>query len=111
MEVDFYKEISQNDTCIRFYSVNHFDINDKDVWENLFENLYNIVLIIPEENNNYENDPYYSSCNNIIFYCIDSNKDDMDKKMKNNQNIICKFYYNTGEIVKNEKYIKNSLYK
>lgn len=110
MEINFNKEIVYNDTCIRFYNVSNFNIKDKNVWYNIAEDLYNIVLITPtkREKGDKNNDPeYYSSCEKVIFYCIDGNVDSnllsIDNLLNNEalkRKIICKHYYNTpGDLI------------
>jgi len=110
MEINFNKEIVYNDTCIRFYNVSNFNIKDKNVWYNIAEDLYNIVLITPmkREKGDKNNDPEdYSSCEKVIFYCIDGNVDSnllsIDNLLNNEvlkRKIICKHYYNTpGDLI------------
>ena len=105
MEISFVKEIIYNDTCIRFYNVSNFNIEDTNVWYKIAENLYNIVLITPmkrEKGDKNNNPEYYSSCEKVIFYCIDDNIDTVLLSVDNLLNkealkrkIICKHYYNT----------------
>jgi len=109
MEIDFNKEIIHNDTCIRFYNVKNFDIKDTNVWENILENFYNIVLITPSKREIGDNDfdgEYYSACDNILFYCIEGSFSNVlltDEELNNGmlqKRIICIFDYKNGKLIK-----------
>jgi hypothetical protein len=109
MEITFNKEISHNDTCIRFYNVKNFDITDTNIWEYVLENLYNIVLITPSkrEIGDTDTDPeYYSICDNVLFYCIYGYVDNNLLNFEGlndaiiQKKIICKFNYNNGILIK-----------
>lgn len=110
MEITFMKEIVYNDTCIRFYKITNFNSKDKNVWYNIAENLYNIVLNTPKNRNIGDKiiDPdYYTSCDNVVFYCYDSTIDSNLLTINNLNNndllkskIICKHFYNQlGDLI------------
>jgi hypothetical protein len=112
-DVDFVKEIIEKDTCIRFFFVKEFNKKSNKDWFALMEYIHNVVLILPnnddweEIDEDTKNNVYYtSSCNNVIFYCIDGTVD-MSLLTVNNllnnyefkQKIICKFYYSNDAVI------------
>lgn len=113
VEIDFIKEIKQGDTCIRFFNVKNFNNKSKNNWFTFLEYIHNVVLILPnnddweEIDEEIKNDVYYtSSCENVIFYCIDGNEDSnlltIDNVLNNEKlrrKIICMRYYNMPKSV------------
>ena len=98
MEIKFNTEIIYNDTCIRFYNVLNFKQKEKNVWNNMLEDLINIG--VKGNKNNAFFDEYYSMCDNIIFYCLDGYVDSSLLTIEGLENellkkkVICKYYYN-----------------
>ena len=113
MSVNFVKEIIEQDTCIRLFSVKEFNKKSNRDWFALMEYIHNVVLILPNDKDwdeideKTKKDVYYtSSCENVIFYCIDNvidlsmfTFDNLSKNQEFRQKIICKFYYNNGVLV------------
>ena len=109
-DVNFVKEVIEKDTCIRFFFVKEFNKESNRDWFAFMEYIHNVVLILPNgddwEKVNEENIYYMSSCENVIFYCIDGTVDlstlTFDNLLKNKkirQKIICKFNYNNGSLI------------
>jgi len=112
-QINFVKEIVEKDTCIRVFFVKDFNKKSNKDWFGFMEYIHNVVLILPNNDDWEEIDEetkqnvyYTSSCENVIFYCIDGTVDlsmltfdDLLNNQELRQKIICKFNYNNSRLV------------